>query len=87
MERFVAQDLKGRRVGILGSEDVLWRGIAIECKERKRLPAFLTRCMAQAESHAEGGTAMVGLHELGQGHERDLVVLRYGEFKKMMGER
>lgn len=84
LERFVAADLGGRRTAILGQEDVMVHGMAIECKERQRLPAFITKCMAQAEENARGDVAVVILHELNQGHERDIVMLRYLDFKAIL---
>jgi hypothetical protein len=85
LERFIAKDLGGRRVGILGQEDViLHRGISCECKERVKLPMFIHRCMAQAEGNAKGETAIVILHELGKEHEQDFVLCRYKDFKAIL---
>lgn len=87
LEKFVAKDLGGRRVGILGQEDViLHRGISAECKERQKLPMFIHRCMAQAEGNAPGETAIVILHELGKEHDADIVMIRYKNFKEILGE-
>lgn len=85
LERFIAKDLGGRRVGILGHEDVrLHRGLSVECKERQRLPVFIYNCMAQAERNADGDTAMVVLHECGADHGKDIVMMRYAEFKAIL---
>ena len=86
LERFVASDLGGRRVGILGQEDVLWRGIAVECKERdeKGFPKSIRDWMAQAEENAKGATAIVILHKLGSNHDEDIVMSRYKDFKSFM---
>ena len=84
LERFVAADLGGRRVGILGQADVELRGFSIETKERKSLPAFIVKCMAQAERNARGDAAIVVLHELNQEHGRDIVMLRYRDFRAIL---
>ncbi len=84
LERHVAHDLGGRRVGILGHEDVMAHGFAIETKERQTLPAFIIKCMAQAESNARGDAAVVILHELGKSHGLDVVMLRYRDFRALI---
>ena len=85
LERFIAKDLGGRRVGILGQEDViLHQGIAVECKERAKLPVFIHRCMDQAEGNAPGEAAIVILHELGKEHEQDIIMCRYKVFKAIL---
>jgi len=85
LERFIAKDLDGRRVGILGQEDViLHRGISCECKERAKLPMFIHSCMAQAERNAKGDTAIVVLHELGKEHGGDVVMIRLKDFKAIL---
>lgn len=85
LERFIARDLGGRRVGILGQEDVILHcGIAVETKERKKLPAFIHNCMSQAERNAKGDTAIVVLHELGKEHGDDIVLCRYKDFKAIL---
>ena len=86
LERYVAKDLGGRRVGILGQEDVIiHRGLSCECKERKKLPVFITGCLEQAERNADGETAFVVLHELGKDHDQDIVLCRYKDWKSILG--
>jgi len=85
LERFIAKDLGGRRVGILGQEDViLHHGLSAECKERQKLPVFIHNCITQAERHANGNPAIVVLHKLGEEHENDLVFIRYRDFKAIL---
>ena len=86
LERFIAKDLGGRRVGILGHEDVILHcGISVETKECKKLPVFITGCLEQAERNADGETAFVVLHELGKDHDRDIVLCRYRDWKDILG--
>jgi hypothetical protein len=85
LERYVAKDLGGRRVGILGQEDVSAHGFSIECKERNALPRFLVDCMNQAERNARGDVAVVVLHELQSDHGLDYVILRYKHFREILG--
>ena len=87
LERWVAKYFGGRRVGILGQEDViLHHGISVEAKERQKLPVFIHKCMAQAEGNAPGETAMVVLHELGDEYEMGYVIIRCKDFKAILEE-
>jgi len=88
LERFIAQDLGGRRVGILGHEDVIiplpnGKEGAVESKERQKLPVFLKKCMAQACDNCNGRVPIVHLHELHQSHDGDLVIMQYKDFKEV----
>lgn len=85
LERFLAKDLKGRRLGLLGMEDViLGDDYAIECKEREKLPVFLRKCMAQACANCNNKTPIVVLHQLGDHHADDLVIMRYSDWKLLI---
>lgn len=78
LERFLANDLKGRRIGLLGKEDVQLDRFSIECKERKKMPTFLKKSMKQAFQNCEDGKAPVLiLHEHDQPHGLDLVIMYY----------
>ena len=86
LERWVAQDLGGRRIGLLGREDVLTNKFAIECKEREKLPAFLKKTMAQAKNNCpDDRLPIVCLHELNSNHDHDLVVMEYSVYKVLAG--
>jgi len=80
----VAKDLGGKRLGTLGRVDVCWHGFAIECKERKRLPALIELSMKQAMRHAEGDVPMVVLHKLNDSHNNDLVIIRYADMRDIL---
>lgn len=78
-ERWLANDLGGRRVGLLGMEDVSLPTppLAIECKEREKLPKFIKDVVAQAENNSpDDMMALVCLHELNSSHEKDIVIMR-----------
>lgn len=86
-ERFIALDLGGRRIGLLGQEDVQFELISAECKEREKLPAFLKKCLAQAVDNCEEDKLpVVFLHEHNVSHEFDIVVMFYVDWKDMFFE-
>jgi hypothetical protein len=73
----------------LGSNapDVLAGGFAVEVKHRRTLPAWLTAAMAQSARNApDGALPLVVLHEAGQRHADDLVVLRLADFREWFGD-
>ena len=88
-ERMVAKRLGGRRVGNSGrnTEDVFHDWLSVEVKERRELPLWLQAAMAQAWHNAPSGhLPLVVLHELGQRHDGDLVVLRLADFEAWFGD-
>ena len=60
--------------------------LAVEVKHRKRLPAWLKDALTQARTGAGERLALAILHESGQRHADDLVVLRLGDFQDWFGE-
>ena len=83
-ERAIAKRLGGERVGPSGraTADVLTDALAIEVKTRKTLPRWLLDAMAQATAVAsDGRLPIVVLHQVGQRHDDDLVVLRLADFE------
>jgi len=83
-EKWVASYFKGRRVGILGNEDVDLPCIGAECKERERLPAFIRKCMSQAVMNCpDNKLPVVFLHELNKMHEGDVVLMPLPVFEVM----
>lgn len=86
LERAIARRLGGQRTGQYGGEDVAHEWLSIECKSRKALPAWLREAMRQAESHASADKlAITVLHELGEAHNDDLVVMRLRDFEEWFG--
>lgn len=82
-ERAIAKRLGGQRVGNRGTntEDVTHPWLSVEVKSRKALPAWLLAALAQARANAPAGRVpLVVLHEVGQRHEGDLVMLALGDF-------
>lgn len=90
-ERRVAQLTGGARVPITGrargmTPDVAHPLWAIECKDKKTLPAWLHTAMAQARAAVRGTQVpVVILHQAGQRHANDLVVLRLEDFIALHG--
>ena len=81
-ERRVAELLGGRRVPVSGrtrgdGPDIEHPTLSIECKSRKKLPAWLEDAMKQAEVCADDGQLpLVVLHQDGQTYQDALIVLR-----------
>ena len=92
VEREVARRLGGRRVPITGRQrgdvpDIEHDWLAIEVKHRGKLPAWLENAMQQAELCSENGRKLpiAVLHEAGQWHGYDLVVMRLESFENWFG--
>lgn len=83
-ERAVAAALGGKRVGVMGGEDVHLDGPwSCEVKSRKAFVAL--PWMEQAARNApEGKTPVVVVHVHGQRHTEDLVIVRLEDWKKAM---
>lgn len=88
LEKFIAADLDGERIGILGKEDVVVHhgGFSLECKERKSIPMFIWNSMTQAQKNAakRGYRPAVVLHGAGKDHDGDIVFIRYEDFKAIL---
>lgn len=94
-ERYVAREVGGRRLGTLGGVDVIAdrikivfkdreAGLAIECKSRQRLPSLLKSALAQCERYSGSDIPVVCLHETGERHDEDLVVLKLKYFLSIL---
>lgn len=87
-ERECARRLGGKRAGPLGKRgsDVTHPLWAVECKERKALPAWLKSALAQSVKAARADQLpLVVLHELGARHDGDVVCLRLKDFEQWFG--
>jgi hypothetical protein len=78
----------GRRVGPTGKDgpDVDAGWLVIECKERRRLPGYLTDALAKVRGQA--GPARLGLvvaHELGARGADDWVIMARADFLAWFG--
>jgi len=87
-ERVIARRLNATRQGATGrtGADVVNDWLAVEVKHRRRLPQWLKDALAQARSGAGDRLPIVVLHEAGQRHSDDLVVLRLADFEDWFGE-
>ena len=85
-ERRIAELLGGRRVPVSGRTrgdcpDVEHPTLSIECKSRKKLPAWLEEAMKQAEASVKDGRLpVVVLHQDRALYAESLVVLRLEDF-------
>ena len=86
-ERIIAKRLGGQRLGPTGRHgaDVTSNLFSIECKTRKRLPAWLFGALGQACSGAAGRLPIVILHQLGQRHDDDLALMRLADLESWLG--
>lgn len=80
VERRLAKKLGGRRVGILGQEDIEHERFSIEVKSRKKFVA--EAWMKQAEKNAKGKIPIVIVHVTGKHHENDYVIIKLKDFKE-----
>lgn len=88
-ERKIATLLGGTRAGPVGRRgpDVLHPHLAIEVKERRRLPSWLLEAMAQAVFGAPAGKLpMVILHRAGDRYEDAMVIVRMKDWREWYGE-
>ena len=86
-ERAIAKRLNGDRIGCTGlaTPDVVNDRFSVECKSRQLFPSWLTHAMKQAVTNApEGKTPIVILHQTGQRHDSDLVIMRLQDFEQLM---
>ena len=85
LERSVAKRMGGKRVGILGKEDISCGPWSIEAKKRK---AFVgCKYMEQAVRNCPAGkTPIVIVHMTSQRHGKDLVMMRFRDFEEWFGK-
>jgi hypothetical protein len=86
LERWVAKEFGGRRIGILGKEDVELRQFSFECKEREKgFPRFLKDSMEQANANAPiEKIPAVYLHENNRPHDEDLLIFYAEDIKAII---
>lgn len=83
-ERAIAKRVKGKRIGILGQEDVQHPLFSIEVKSRVRFAGepFMQQA---ARNCPEGKTPLVIVHINGRHHDNDLVTMRLKDFEDYLG--
>lgn len=89
-ERRIALQLGGRRIGVLGGEDVEHKILSGECKLLKKLPAWLLDVYLQSYRNCpEGKIPFCCVKQKGKNDKNAFVILRFGDFKeivKLVGE-
>ena len=83
LERFVAKLFAGKRLGILGGEDVIFKQFSCECKERKSFNT-VRDWMTQANSHAVGKVPIIYYHQQSAPHNLDIVMMYAEDFKELI---
>jgi hypothetical protein len=87
VERRLAKELGGERVGILGGEDVRHGRLSVEVKTRKELPRFLIKTYGQAADNARAGKLpLLVLKERCKRYADCLCILRLSDFLELFGE-
>lgn len=88
VERAIAKRLNGQRLGASGraTADVVNDWLSVEVKHRKTLPEWLKAALDQAANGAEGRLPIAILHESGQRHADDLVLIRLVDFEDWFGK-
>ena len=82
-EKAIASILNGKRVGILGGEDVSHPFLSIEIKERQKFAG--EKFLNQAKDNAQPGkTPIVIVHIHNQRHDEDMVMMRLQDFKELL---
>jgi hypothetical protein len=87
-ERVLAKRLGGRRTGPSGraGPDVVADWLQVEVKTRKRLPIWLGDALRQARVGCpEYRLPIAILHQVGQRHDGDLVVMALSDFEVWFG--
>ena len=86
-ERIIAKRFGGRRTGPTGrcGPDVVTDWLQVEVKSRRRLPSWLLNALEQACSGSAGRLPIVVLHQLGQRHDDDAVLMRLRDFQDWFG--
>ena len=85
-ERYLAKRFGGRRLGTMGKIDVEIPGFAVECKERKSIPALIKSGLNQAMANRINGEKQIPLlhlHEQSAGRKTDMIVMLIDDWAKM----
>ena len=86
-ERNIAKLLGGKRLGVLGKEDVSHSKFSIECKSREKLPKWFADFWEQTIRNSEPNKVpLLILHKFGQKYLDDWVVIRMEDFLEIFNE-
>ena len=85
-ERRIAAALDTQRAGVgHAGADVVTEAWSIEAKSWATLPARVVDALAQAERSATADqVAAAVIHQVGARHEKDLVVMRWADFDRLL---
>lgn len=85
-EARIAAAVDGQRAGVgQAGADVVTDAWCIEAKSWRILPARVVDALVQAERSATGGqVAAAVIHQVGHRHEKDLVVMRWADFDRLL---
>jgi hypothetical protein len=86
-ERRIAAALDTQRAGVgHAGADVVTDEWSLECKSWRHLPARVVEALVQAERSATGEhqVAAAVIHEVGARHDKDLVVMRWADFDRLL---
>lgn len=82
-ERKVAKLLGGRRVGLLGKEDIEMHSFSVEVKHRKKFVAL--KWMDQASKNCvDYKIPLLVVHVENQRHGDDCVIMRLKDFQRLL---
>jgi hypothetical protein len=85
LERTTAAVLGGRRLGVMGGQDVEAGLFSVECKSRQKFVAQSWMDQAKRNCPPER-VPMVVVHVHGQRHADDLVMVRMSDWRDLYGE-
>jgi len=84
VERRLARELGGERVGILGHEDVRHDRLSVEVKSRRELPRFIVNAYDQAVTNSRAGKMpLLILKEKSKRFADCLCILRLSDFQSL----
>ncbi|MCX8070087.1 MAG: hypothetical protein N2738_06250 [Thermodesulfovibrionales bacterium] len=84
-ERAIAKILKGKRVGVLGNEDIQHPLFSIEVKTRQKFigDSFMKQAIKNCP---QGKTPLAVVHIGGKHHNNDIVLMRLKDFEDYLGK-
>ena len=84
-ERDLAKRLGGKRVGILGSEDIShdWASFEVKNRVKSTVHGFMEQCTRNCP---QGKVPIVIVHKHGERHGNDLVCMKLVDWEAWQGE-
>lgn len=82
VQKRIAKEMDARNVGIFGGEDAEHPIFSIEAKSKKVFSGI--KFIEQAEKNCpEGKIPIVVLHMVGKSYDKDIVMIRINDFKRL----